>query len=156
MRCWTDGRKELLITFRNEDHEHWAAARIGIVCNTSGSDSRDWALSGGGALSGLPSVGGVDSGREPSVRPCALVGPGVIRSGRRPARTSGLSWAAARQRRSSRRSSTVDAVGLFNACAIIRSGVSVAHVVGLVSNKPAEVTRIDRGICGVAIAPLGG
>ena len=67
----------------------------------------------------------------------------AVRTCRRPARTSWLSRAAARQRRPSRRSGTVDAAGLFNAGAINRSRVSVTRVVGLVSNgalrSPAQV-----------------
>ena len=53
VRSWTDGRKELLIIFRNEEQEHRDASGIGVVCITSGSDSCDIAFSGGGALSGV-------------------------------------------------------------------------------------------------------
>jgi hypothetical protein len=53
-------------------------------------------------------------------------------------------------------SGPVDAAGVFNAGAIIRSSVSVSRLIGLVSNgvprSPEEVAAVG----GVAIAPLGG
>ena len=86
----------------------------------------------------------------------SLSGLGVVRSGRRPARASWFSRSAARQRRVSRRSGTVDVPGLSTACAIIRASVSVTRVVGLVSNgvlrSPASVAAVGS----VAIAPLDG
>jgi hypothetical protein len=60
---------------RTKNKSDRAAVRIGVVGITSASKSREWALSGGGALSGFPSVGGINSGHEPSVRPRVAVGP---------------------------------------------------------------------------------
>ena len=74
-----------------------------------------------------------------------LSGLGVLRSGWRPARTSGLSRTAARQRRPSRPSGTVDASGLFNAGATIRSSLSIARAVEFVSNGRLKSPRIGRG-----------
>ena len=74
-------------------------------------------------------------GHEPSVRPSFVVGPWG-----RPIMSAsgshvGLSRAAARQQqRESRLLSTVDAAGLFNAGASIRSSLPVTRVVGLVLN----------------------
>ena len=62
-------------SIRRKNKSHRAAASIGVVGITSASKSREWALSGGGTLSGFPSVGGVNSGHEPSVRPGVAVGP---------------------------------------------------------------------------------
>jgi hypothetical protein len=54
---------------------HWVTPAIGVVCITSGSDSREWALSGGGALSGVTFGRRVNSRHEPSERPRVTVGP---------------------------------------------------------------------------------
>jgi hypothetical protein len=67
-----------------KNRSHRAAARSGMVCITSASSSCEGALLGGGALSGVPLVGGVNLGREPSAGPCVLSGCEVSRFGRCP------------------------------------------------------------------------
>ena len=131
-----DGRaKEELLIILNEEPEHRAASGIGIICITSGSDSRDMAFSGGGALSGLPF-------RRRRQRAARAVGAAKSRCralglfhqvGVRLAHRGSLARRRV-QRRASRRPGTVDVPGLCTACAIIRSSVSVTRVVGLVSN----------------------
>jgi hypothetical protein len=121
------------VRFRATWHS-WAAARCRVSLSSAVSTQGTSRRRGQGALSGV----------------------GVFRSCRRRARRSWLSRTAARQRREARRSGTVDAVGLFNACANIRSSLSVTRVVGLVSNGVLKSPEWVAAVSGVTIAPLGG
>ena len=122
-------------TDHSDDEEtHLAAPPIGVVCITAelvGANRHSRAAARGRvSIRSAASTRGTSRGEAKF----SLAGLGVVKSCRRPARTSWHSRPAARQRRQPRRLGTVDTAGLFNACAIIRSGVSVTRVVGLVSN----------------------
>ena len=131
---WTDERNQEHRITQTKNGSHQAAPRIGVTCVTSGSDSREGLSRTAARMwSGLRSAASTRGTSRRSGH-VSVSGLGVVRSGRRPARTSWLSRAAARQRRKLRRSGTVDAPGLLNASAITRSRVAVTRVVGLVSN----------------------
>jgi len=116
---------------RKKNKSHLAAPRIRVIRIRSASDSRERALSGGGALLSFSSGGRVNSRHR-------AVGEAKCRN-----RASGLSTyggvrLARRGTRARRRvsgvsgnfSGTVDAAGLFTAGASIRSSVSVTRPSG--------------------------
>ena len=111
---------------------------------------------GGRRAVGLSSVGGVNSGHEPSVRPGSQSSFGVVRSCRRPTRTS---WHVRTAARPQRRVATVGHGrhrGVVRAPApILRSSVVDHSGRGARLERRAEVTSIGLGGCRVTIAPLG-
>jgi hypothetical protein len=135
-------KEELLIILRNEEQEHRADSGIGVICITSGSDSRDMAFSGGGARSGLPFrrrcqlAARAVSAATLSHRAVGFSDHVGVRLARR-----GSFRPAARQQWKSPLSGTVDAAGLFTRLRHHSLELVGNSVVGLVSNselKPPE------------------
>ena len=118
-----DGRRnqEHWIT-RTTTNTHGCCSEHRGFCITAAFRGREQAPSDSGALWGFPSVAGINSRHEPSTRPRSL-----SQFRRVPITavsllvTSWLSRRAARPRRQRQPPGSVDAVGLFRPCAIIRS-----------------------------------
>ncbi|MFH0902609.1 MAG: hypothetical protein V2A73_18420, partial [Pseudomonadota bacterium] len=114
---------------RTTNRTHQAAPGIGVVCSTSGSDSRDGVLSVGGALHGLRSAGQRGARAVGEARLLGRPWGGRIRSA-----CGSHVWALSRGGASAawrwRRPGTAAAAGCFTACAIIRSRVSATRIVG--------------------------
>jgi hypothetical protein len=140
------GEKESLITFRNESKSIRLMRTSGVVCITSGSGSREWASSCGGALSSFLSVGGGVSGHKPSARPSVVAGPwGCPTTSAAGSQivalpNGGASAARGRNGRAPSRRS-----GCSGAGALLRSSVSGLPIVGARFERRAEVTGIGRG-----------
>ena len=114
LQRWTDGRNQEHGSFQTKKRSHLAASRIGVICITSASDSRESSLLGGGALSSVSPGGRVNSRHEPSVRqrPLSRLVWSSDHDGVRVARRGSLARRRVRGAQS-QRSGTVATVGFF-------------------------------------------